>query len=43
MGPDMVQYNEVDWATHDYLSFKTHEPERTETFKKIANWLEEGF
>jgi acetyl esterase/lipase len=41
MGAEMVRYNEVDCAVHDYLSFKAHELERTETFKKIADWVEE--
>ena len=39
LGEDMVAYNEVDGATHDYLTIDWHDPDRTETSKKILRWL----
>jgi acetyl esterase/lipase len=43
MGEELVCYNEVEGATHDYLVPEIYEPERTETFTKISRWLEEGW
>ena len=40
LGEDMVFYNEVDGATHDYLTIDWCDPDRTETSKKILKWLE---
>ena len=40
LGEDMIFYNEVDGATHDYLTIDWHDPDRTDTSKKILKWLE---
>jgi acetyl esterase/lipase len=40
LGEDVVFYNEVDGATHDYLAIDWCDPDRTETSKKILKWLE---
>ena len=40
MGENMVFYNEVDGATHDYLTIEWCDPDRTNTSKKILRWLE---
>ena len=40
LAEDMVFYNEVDGATHDYLTIDWCDPDRTETSKKILRWLE---
>ena len=39
MGEEMVAYNEVDGATHDYLTIDWYDPDRTNTSKKILKWL----
>lgn len=39
LGEDMVFYNEVDGATHDYLTIDWCDPDRTNTSKKIVKWL----
>ena len=40
LGKEMVLYNEVDGAPHDYLIAEWCEPDGTNTLKKILNWLE---
>jgi acetyl esterase/lipase len=40
LGEDTAAYNEVDGATHDYLTIEWCDPDRTETSKKILKWLE---
>ena len=40
LGEEAVMYNEVDGATHDYLTIDWHEPDKTATSKKILKWLE---
>lgn len=37
---DRLVYDEVPDATHDFLTMDWHEPERTETAKQIAAWVE---
>ena len=39
LGVEMVAYNEVDGATHDYLTIDWCDPDRTGTSKKILKWL----
>lgn len=39
MGLDMVEFLEQPNAMHDFLTFPWHEPERTESLKRIAKWL----
>ncbi|TFK73996.1 alpha/beta-hydrolase [Pluteus cervinus] len=34
-----VTYHEATEAVHDFLVFKWHEPERTDTLKAIAKWV----
>ncbi|KDQ53621.1 hypothetical protein JAAARDRAFT_136948 [Jaapia argillacea MUCL 33604] len=41
-GKGQVEYYEAPDAIHDYLVFNWHEPERTETLKRIAEWLGAG-
>ena len=41
LGEEMVVYNEVDGAIHDYLTADWHDPDRTNTSKKILKWLGE--
>ena len=41
LGEEMVAYNEVDGAAHDYLTIEWHDPDRTDTSKKILKWLGE--
>ena len=41
LGEDVVTYNEVDGATHDYMTIDWHDPDRTATSKKILKWLGE--
>ena len=41
LGEEVVTYNEVDGATHDYMTMDWHEPDRTDTSKKILKWLGE--
>ncbi|KAJ3535198.1 hypothetical protein NM688_g7011 [Phlebia brevispora] len=36
---ERLTYLEVPGATHIFLSFTWHEPERTEGFNKVAKWL----
>jgi acetyl esterase/lipase len=40
LGEDVVVYNEVDGAVHDYLTIEWFDPDRTNTSKKILKWLE---
>jgi acetyl esterase/lipase len=39
-GEGKVRYFEVPDGCHDYLVLPPHEPERTETLKAIAQWVE---
>ena len=39
LGVEMVAYNEVDGAPHDYLTIDWCDPDRTGTSKKILKWL----
>ena len=39
LGTEVVLYNEVDGATHDYLTVEWCDPDRTNTSKKILRWL----
>ena len=39
LGKEMVLYNEVDGAPHDYLIAEWCEPDGTNTSKKILRWL----
>ena len=39
LGKEMVAYNEVDGAAHDYLTIDWCDPDRTDTSKKILKWL----
>ena len=39
LGEGAVAYNEVDGAVHDYLTIGWHDPDRTNTSKKIVKWL----
>ena len=39
LGREMVAYNEVDGATHDYLTIEWCDPDRTDTSKRILKWL----
>lgn len=39
LGEEMVAYNEVDGATHDYLTIDWCDPDRTDTSRKILEWL----
>jgi len=39
LGGGMVVYNKVDGAIHHYLTLDWHDPDRTETSKKILRWL----
>jgi len=40
LGEEVVTYNEVDGAVHDYLIFDWHDPDRTVTSRKILKWSE---
>ena len=39
LGEDIVTYNEVDGAPHDYLFIPWCDPDRTNTSKKILKWV----
>ena len=39
LGTEMVLYNEVDGAPHDYLIFDWCEPDGANTSRKILNWV----
>lgn len=39
MGPSMVEYLEQPLGMHDFVFLTWHEPERTDSFKRIARWL----
>ena len=39
LGTEVVVYNEVDGATHDYMTIEWCDPDRTDTSKKILKWL----
>jgi acetyl esterase/lipase len=41
LGEEVIMYNEVDGAIHDYLTIDWHNPDRTTTSKKILKWLGE--
>ncbi|CAE6424373.1 unnamed protein product [Rhizoctonia solani] len=40
MGEELVVYDEVLDATHDFLAFPLWEPERSNTFKKLVGWIQ---
>ncbi|KEP55667.1 alpha/beta hydrolase fold protein [Rhizoctonia solani 123E] len=40
MGKEAVVYDEVVDATHDFLAFPLWEPERSSTFKRLINWIQ---
>jgi len=40
MGEEAVVYDEVVDGTHDFLAFPLWEPERSGTFKKLINWVQ---
>lgn len=40
-GEGQVEFYEAVDAVHDYLLLRWHEPERTETLRAIAKWLEQ--
>ncbi|KAH7343944.1 Alpha/Beta hydrolase protein [Rhizoctonia solani] len=40
MGEEVVMYDEVVDATHDFLAFPLWEPERSSTFKELINWIQ---
>lgn len=40
LGTANVLYDEVPDATHDFLAMRWHEPERTDTLKRIGTWIE---
>lgn len=37
---EQLRYLEAEDGIHDYLIFGWHEPERTDTFKQIAKWVD---
>ena len=37
---DNIFYDEVKDSTHDFLTMSWHEPERTNTFKNLASWIQ---
>lgn len=39
IGEGQVEYYEVPDGIHDYMVLGWHEPERTETMRRIANWI----
>ena len=39
LGVEMVEYDEVDGAVHDYLALDWHDPDRTDGSKRILRWL----
>lgn len=42
LGEEQVFYYEAEDGIHDYLGMEFHEPERSETLAKIADWVREG-
>jgi acetyl esterase/lipase len=40
LGDENVNYYEATDGIHDYLVFNWHEPERTDTLKEIAKWIQ---
>jgi acetyl esterase/lipase len=40
LGKDHIEYYEARDGVHDYLVFDWHEPERTDTLRQIAKWVE---
>jgi acetyl esterase/lipase len=40
LGDENVKYYEATDGIHDYLVFNWHEPERTDTLKEIAKWIQ---
>ncbi|CAE6458656.1 unnamed protein product, partial [Rhizoctonia solani] len=40
MGEELVVYDEVLDATHDFLAFPLWEPERSDTFTKLVEWIQ---
>lgn len=39
LGGGQVEYYEAPGAIHDFLVFVWHDPERTETLRRLANWI----
>ena len=39
MGEGQIQYLEAAASVHDYVVFKWHEPERSETLRVVADWI----
>jgi len=39
LGEENVEYYEAKDGIHDYLAFRWHEPERTDTYKELAKWI----
>jgi len=40
VGEELVQYHEAADAIHDWLGFQWHEPERSDAYNAIAEWIE---
>jgi acetyl esterase/lipase len=40
LGEENVKYYEAKDGIHDYLTISWHEPERTDTFKELAKWIQ---
>jgi len=40
LGEENVKYYEAKDGIHDYLAFGWHEPERTDTYKELAGWIQ---
>jgi acetyl esterase/lipase len=40
LGEENVKYYEAVDGIHDYLPISWHEPERTDTFKALAKWIQ---
>jgi acetyl esterase/lipase len=40
LGEENVKYHEAEDGFHDYLVFSWHEPERTDTFRELAKWIQ---
>ncbi|KAF8681583.1 Steryl acetyl hydrolase [Rhizoctonia solani] len=40
VGKELVVYDEVPDATHDFLAFPLWEPERSNAFKRLADWIQ---
>ena len=40
LGEENVKYYEAKDGVHDYLALSWHEPERTDTYKELAKWIQ---